>query len=181
MVLKWVVISPYVEHARKLVTGWLSMRKNWLLIGWEHAWKLVIRWLSLREYNFSAPRTFSEFFLCSPSHPFFCLLLLSLSNVLCPMSHVSALLPVLRPLSYVSVPCLPSSILCLTWSVPCLTSSFLRPLTPITWSTVPFSVALFLCSSSLFLCFPSPDPSSLVLFPWPFILGRMRVFLSKIQ
>jgi hypothetical protein len=28
---KWVGISPYAEHARKLVTPWLSMHKNWLL------------------------------------------------------------------------------------------------------------------------------------------------------
>ncbi len=28
MVLKWVAISPYAEHARKLVTHWLSMREN---------------------------------------------------------------------------------------------------------------------------------------------------------
>jgi hypothetical protein len=34
MILTWVVISPYAEHAQKLViTCLLIMRKNWLLIG----------------------------------------------------------------------------------------------------------------------------------------------------
>jgi hypothetical protein len=47
------------EHARKLVTRWLSMHENWLFVGCactnldyllaEHARKLVTRWLSMRE------------------------------------------------------------------------------------------------------------------------------------
>jgi hypothetical protein len=52
MVLKMVVISPYAEHAKidyllaehlqKLVTRWLSMRKNWLIVGGAvHARKLA--------------------------------------------------------------------------------------------------------------------------------------------
>jgi hypothetical protein len=63
MGLKWVVISPYAEHAQKVVTRWLSMRKKWLLVGLacmkigyslaEHAQKLVSRWLSICENNFS--------------------------------------------------------------------------------------------------------------------------------
>ncbi len=37
MILKWVVISSYAEHAWKLVTRWLSMRGNWLLVSWACA------------------------------------------------------------------------------------------------------------------------------------------------
>jgi hypothetical protein len=37
MFLKRVVISSNAEHARKLVTRWLSMRGNWLLAGWACA------------------------------------------------------------------------------------------------------------------------------------------------
>ncbi len=47
------------EHAQKLVSFWLSMCGNWLLVGWactkmgyslaEHARKLVTRWLSMRK------------------------------------------------------------------------------------------------------------------------------------
>ena len=33
MILIWVVIFPYAEHAQKLVTRGLSMRENWLLVG----------------------------------------------------------------------------------------------------------------------------------------------------
>jgi hypothetical protein len=57
---------------------------------------------------------FRVFFLCSSCHLFLCPLLPSLSNVQCPLSHVSALSPILCLLSYVSVPCLPSSGTCLT-------------------------------------------------------------------
>jgi hypothetical protein len=32
MVLKLVDIFPYAEIAPKLVTRWLSMRENWLLV-----------------------------------------------------------------------------------------------------------------------------------------------------
>ncbi len=130
----------------------------------------------------------SEYFLCSPCHPFLCPLLLFLSNVLCPMSHGSALSPVLCPLSNVFMPCLPSAVpslmslflvycalshvsvpclsvfvSCLTGFVPCFPYSFLRPLTPINYHSVPFTVTLFHCSCPLFLCFPSSVPPSLVL------------------
>jgi hypothetical protein len=33
MLLKWFMVSPYDEHAQKLVTRWLSIRNNWLLVG----------------------------------------------------------------------------------------------------------------------------------------------------
>ncbi len=36
IILKWVVISPYAEHAQKLITRWLSMRENWLLASWAY-------------------------------------------------------------------------------------------------------------------------------------------------
>ncbi len=84
---------------------------------------------------------------------------------------LTSLLPCL--LSY--VPCLTSLFLvsrpCLTWSVPCLPSSFLLPLTPFNCHSGPSSVDLFHCSCSLFICFPSPFPPSLVLCPLSFILA----------
>jgi hypothetical protein len=66
MLFKWVVISPFcwactkigyslVEQAWKLVTRWLSMRENCLLVGWawakigyslaEHMWKSLFLFL----------------------------------------------------------------------------------------------------------------------------------------
>ncbi len=171
MILKWVVISSYAEHARKLVTRWLSMRENWLLFDW-YAHKLVTSKLYTWENNFCAQRAFSEFFLSSSCHPFLCPLLPSLSNFLCPLFFCS-LSPSLGPLSYVSVPCLLSY-------VPCLMALLLvfRPLSPlsrlcslspdlctlsINCPSVPFFVALFHWSCLLLLCFSSSVPPSLVL------------------
>ena len=117
MVFKWVAISPL-----------LSMHENGYLLA-EHAQKFIICWLSVRKNYFCVPHAFSVFFLCSPCHPCLCPLLLFLSDVLCPLSHVyvpclSSYVPCLTflflvfcPSSYVSVPCLPSS-------VPCLASHF---------------------------------------------------------
>ncbi len=80
MILKWVVISHYAEHARKLITRWLSMCEIGCSLA-ENARKLVTRWLSLHENHFGAPCAFSEFFLSSSCHPFLCPLLPSLSFV----------------------------------------------------------------------------------------------------
>ncbi len=129
----------------------LSMCGNWLLVGWtcakigyllvEHVRKLVPRWLSMCE-NHLAHHVHLQNFPLFPFYPFLCPLLLSLSNVLCPLSHVFVLClpsylpflclcsicsmsPFICPLSHVSVPCLPSA-------VPSLTSLFLvsRPPSP---------------------------------------------------
>jgi hypothetical protein len=148
IVLKRVMVSPYSEYARKLVTRWLSMRQNWLLVGWacmkigyslaEHARKLVTRQASIRKNHFGAPHVFSEFFPVPPitrssvrfsrpslTSPVWCLCLFShpMSPVLC----LCCLYPVLCPLSHVSVLCLPSA-------VPSLTSMLFvsRPLSPVT-------------------------------------------------
>ncbi len=123
---------------------------------------MITRWLSMRKNL----RAFSEFFLSFPCHPFLCPLLLSLPNVLCLMSHNSALSPmspvlrlctlspVLFPLSHVSVPFLLSP-------VPSLTSLFLasRPLSPV---LRPCSLSPFLCPLSHISnpCLPSRDLSS---------------------
>ncbi len=140
--LKWVVISPpYAEHAQKLVTHWLGMRGNWLLVGWacaqigyslaEHTQKSF--WRTLSQYmsfwvSICIVPCFSNFTRSSVTFS------RSLTNVLCPRSHVS-------------VPCLPSSGPCLLSSVPCLTSLFLisPPLFPVS----------LLCSLSPILCFLS--------------------------
>ncbi len=88
------------RHARKLVTRWLSMRGNWLIVGCK-ARKLVTHWLSMREKlvtrklsirenHFGALRAFSEFFLSSSCHPFLCLLLpLSPLSFLCTLFYIS--------------------------------------------------------------------------------------------
>ncbi len=152
MVLRWVVISLYAEHAKKLVAHWMSMHKNWLLVGWactkigyslaEHAQKLVTLWLSMRTNwllaDWAYAKILSEhhmhFQSSSVPHVIF-------SSVpfyhpcLCPMPHVSALSHILSPLSYVSVPnCLPSS-------VPCLTSLFLVSRPPYSVSRDMFPVS----------------------------------------
>jgi hypothetical protein len=76
--------------------------------------------------HFDAPRAFSEFFLSSP-----CPLLLSLSNVPCPLSHAfvrcfPSYVSQFRPLSHCSAPCLSSF-------VPYVTDLLLvsRPLSPV--------------------------------------------------
>jgi hypothetical protein len=186
MFLKWEVISPYAEHARKLVTCRLSMHGNWLLIGWacaeigyslaEHTRKLVTRWLSIcGKFVFIGSEPCFSPVICSPvpfSRP--------LSNILCLVSQVSVLcLPssvsCLTSLFLVSRPLFPVSRLCpcLQSSVPCLTSLFpvSRPLSPILCSmshffvpclpsSVPCLTSLFLVSRPLFhvsrLCSLSP-------------------------
>ncbi len=74
------------KHARKLVTLWLSIRGNWLLVYWAYA---EILFLLVLNHVFSlvirSPVPFSR----------------PLSNVLCLLSHVSVLW-------------LPSSVPCLT-------------------------------------------------------------------
>jgi hypothetical protein len=55
----WKIGYSLGEHARKLVTRWLTMHKNWLLVGLscakigfslaEDARKLITRWLIMRE------------------------------------------------------------------------------------------------------------------------------------
>jgi hypothetical protein len=117
-----------------------------------------------------------EFFLCSPCHPFLFLLFPSLSNVLCPLSHVS-------------VPCLPSrtsqffvfrplSRLCSLPPVRCpvlrlCSLSPLRSLTSLFRVSRPLSPVLRVCSMSLVRCpqsyvsvpcLPSAVPSLTSLF-----------------
>ncbi len=127
---KWVLISPYAEHVRKLVTWWLSMRKNRLLVNWgcmkigyslaEHVQKFVTRWLSMRENHFGAPSAFQRFSSLPLCQQFLCLLLPSLLDVLCPLSHIFVL-------------SLMSFGLCLPSYVPCLMNLFLGylPLSPV--------------------------------------------------
>ncbi len=130
------------EHPQKLVTRWLSMRKNWLLVGWaytkigyslaEQAQILVSRWLSMRKTGYSLAEHTRKSFRSTTY--IFRVILFSMSSfppspspipVYRPISHASRLCHVsVCPLSYVSVPN------CLLSSVPCLTSLFLvsRPL-----------------------------------------------------
>ncbi len=153
MFLKWVVISSYDEHVRKLITRWLSMRGNWLLIGWacteigysltEHTRKLVTRWLSIHRNLFY----------------WYWTMFFPLSSVL--PSPFPIL--VLCLLFQVSVPCIPSS-------VPCLTSLFLvsHPLFPVLSSLFLVSHPLFLvwllCSLFPTLCLSSSVPCLTSLF-----------------
>jgi hypothetical protein len=147
----WFPLMPsYAEHAQKLVTRWLSMRGNWLLVGWACT---KIGYLLAEQSRKSLRRTtcISKFFLSSSCHPFFSLLLPSLSNFLCPLSHVFVLClpsyvpcltslslsPILCPLSHVSVPCLPSN-------VPSFKFLFLE--------SQPLCYVLRLCSLSLVFC-----------------------------
>ncbi len=56
--LSWVMTWA-IEHARNLVARWLSICKNWIIIGWactkivyslaDHARKLVTNWLCMSE------------------------------------------------------------------------------------------------------------------------------------
>ncbi len=132
-----------------LLIGWACVKIRYSLP--ENARKLVTCWLSIRRNQFSAPRAFSEIssvplvtrssvlFSCpflTSSVP--CLTFLFLvSRPLYPVSRLSPLSAFLFLLSHVFVPSLPPS-------VPCLTSLFLvsRPLSPV----------LRLCSLSSVLC-----------------------------
>ncbi len=109
--IKTLLLTPMI-NAWKLVTCWLvNMRENWLLDDW--AWERN-SWENSWENHFSAPYAFSDFFLCSPCHPFLCPLPLSrlMSR---PCLTFSSLSSVLCHLSYFSVPCLPCSVPCLTF------------------------------------------------------------------
>jgi hypothetical protein len=169
------------EHAQKSVTHWLSMSENWLFVGWACA--KIGCWLAdpyAKIISFHSPHAFSEFFLCSPFNLVLCPFVPSLSNVICPLSHVSvpclpsydpyltSLLLVFLPLSSVSrlfVLCLPAPVpisrLCSLFpvlspsqvSVPCLPAS----VPCLAWS-VPWLPSFFFrpqssinCPSVLFL------------------------------
>jgi hypothetical protein len=158
MILKWVAISSYAEHVRKLVTCWLSTRE-----------KLVTRWLSMRGNWKLEIGAYEKIILAHHEH------YQSFSS----LPHVThSSVPFSRPCLTSFVPSLTSLYLCLPAYVPCLMSPFLvsRPL-----SNVPVFPFLCLCSCPLLLCFPSSVPPSLVLCPLSFILARMRVFLKNIH
>jgi hypothetical protein len=157
MILKYVVISPYAEYARKFINHWLSTQEiGYSLavqcacakIGYslaEHTWKSFWRTMTIFRVFPLFPLSPIHLF---PSpvpfrHP------LSLLSCLCTLSPILSLLshvyvPSLTSLflvswslslSQCSAPCLSSSVPCLTWSVPFLPSSFLCSLTPINCST----------------------------------------------
>jgi hypothetical protein len=107
MFLKWVVISSYAEHAWKLVTRWLSMRGNWLLVGWASA-EIGYSWLSIRRYSF--------YWYWTMSFP--CLNPLSLSHV--SVHCFPSTVPCLTSLFLVSHPLFPVSLLCSLFPAFCL-------------------------------------------------------------
>jgi len=116
--------------------------------------------LSIRKNHFGARRAFSEFFLCSPvTHSFV------------PFSRPHSLYLVSRLMSYVSVPCLPSSVTCLTclFLASCLLSPVLHLLSPflcpcltsLFWSPVLYTLSHVICPLSPILLSPSPKPYQL--------------------
>ncbi len=140
------------EHAQRLLSRWLSMLENWLLIGWAE----LICWLSI--WNHVHFQSFSS------GHPLLCSLLPSLSSVLCPLSHVcvvctlspvlftlfTSLFLIFRPLYPVSRLCfLPQS------SVPSLASLVSHPLSPVSYH---FSCPLYPVLRSLSPTLPSLSP-----------------------
>ncbi len=138
----------------EIVSLWLSIRGNWFLVGWAYA-----------EIGIFISGFYWYWTMFSPCHPFPCPLsnilspvssICSLSHPLFPVSRLCSLFPVHCSLSHVAVPCLTSSVPCLTFmffvscplslwsmshffvpclpsSVSCLTSLFLvsRPLFPV--------------------------------------------------
>ncbi len=141
-ILKWVGIFPYAQHARKLVTCWVSMRKNRLLVGWACAeigyllavlaQTLIICWLSMRE-----------------------------NWLLVGWSCAKIGFSLGRPLSHGSAPCLPSSPWpCPHGSPPCPSSSVHCLLSPFCGS-----IPLFVSFAPLFpvLCSSISCPLSFVL------------------
>jgi hypothetical protein len=150
------------------------MHKNWLLSGWAYA-KII----SVRHMHFQ-----SSLFLCP--------LLPSLSNIQCPLSHVSALSPILCLLNYctslffVFRPLVPVSRLCSLPPVRCPQSSSLflvsRPLYPVSrlWPSLPSYVFCLIWSV---LCLPSsffvPLPLSTVpVSPFLWLCSTVPVLCS---
>jgi hypothetical protein len=151
--------------------------------------------VSIRGNHFGAPCAFSEYSLSSHCHPFRCPLLPSLSNVLCPLSHVfllclhpmfpalclCSLSPILCFLSHVSVPCLPSS-------VSSLTSQFLIffPLSPVSrlcsLSSVLCTLSQVICFLSTILLSPTPNPQSTVpVSPFLLLYSTVPVLCSSLS
>ncbi len=208
-ILKWVGIFPYAQHARKLVTCWLSMRKNRLLVGWacvkigdllaELAQKLITCWLSTRE-NWENwllvgwACTKIDYLLAEHARKLVTRSLSMRENwenwllVGWPFTKISySLAEQARKLAtrLVLRPLSHGSAPCLPSSPgPCPYGSPPCPLSfvlrPLYTVYCPLSVALFHYSCHLLLCFPSSIPPSLVLCPLSFILARMRNFLNNI-
>ncbi len=131
MILNWAVICPSAEHARKEVTSWLhaqilaacwlSMHKNWLLVGCAFA-KFFYSLAEHTQNHCGAPHTFCTclpsyipcltflFLVSRPLSPVSCTCLLLSYHPLSPVLRLCSLSPVLCPLSQVSVPFLPSAV-----------------------------------------------------------------------
>ncbi len=93
MILKWVVISPYAEHARKLITRWLRMRKNLLLTSFVSTLA-------------------SLYFVSHPMSPVLCLFVAS--RPLSPVSRICSLHTVHCPQPLHLCSLYPPSVPCLT-------------------------------------------------------------------
>jgi hypothetical protein len=161
-----------VDHARRLVTGWLSMREN----------------------HFGAPRAFSEFFALFLLPPFpLSLFLSSLFNVPCPCLPSSvpcstSLFLVFRPQSpaaYIYVPCLPSPVPCLTSLFlgfgPLYPVSHLRSLSlvpcPLSHISVPWLPSPVPCITSLLLVFRPQSPAAYI---YMFLVSRPLSPVSRL-
>ncbi len=123
MVLKRVMIFPYAEYARKLVTRWLNMRKNWSYVS---VFCLLssdpLSYVSVPCLQSAIPNLTSLFLVSRPLYS---------SHVICPRLPSSFLLP----LAHSNCPSVPFSVALST--VPALCFSVPRPLFFSLLSSVP--------------------------------------------
>ncbi len=146
------------------------MHDNWLLVGWafeKSFWRTTFIFTVFPLFPLS-PIPLVSFSCHFLTFNVPCLTSLLVSRPMSSVLRPCFLSPILWLMSHVSLPCLPSAVpshpslflvsrtfspvsrlcslspvICTLSYMICLPSSFLSPLTPIHWPSVPFSVAIF--------------------------------------
>jgi hypothetical protein len=88
------------ENAQKLVTHWLRMRENWLLVGWAYEKIISAHHVHFQTFSSVPPVTHSSVLFSRPCLTSYVPCLTSLFLVSCPLSSVSRLFLTSRPLSH---------------------------------------------------------------------------------
>ncbi len=194
LLVGWVCMEidySLAEHARKLVTLWLSISGNWLLVGWAYAEIHFYCFIGIEPcfypvihstVPFSRPLSpvssvnshslFPVSRLCS-----FYPILYSLSNFF--VSCLPSSVPFITSLFLVSRPLFPVSLLCSLFPALCSLSHVSVPCIPSTLSCITScSLSLVLCSQSLtFFNFWCPSWHSFYLFCYFSVYSIDTIFI----